>query len=97
MSHGLGRGGISSGNSFFGIRWKVSLGFRPGAFHRGANVREAFHLEPIFPIRILRLFFAYADILSNGEALFRGIGINMSCFIEAECRQQAQTCCGSHT
>ena len=27
-------------------RWKVSLGFRPGAFHRGANVRGAFHLEP---------------------------------------------------
>ena len=25
---------------------KVSLGFRPGAFHRGANVRGAFHLEP---------------------------------------------------
>jgi len=23
------------------------LGFRPGAFHRGANVWGAFHLEPI--------------------------------------------------
>ena len=25
---------------------KVRLGFRPGAFHRRANVRGAFHLEP---------------------------------------------------
>jgi len=25
----------------------VRLGFRPGAFHRGANVRGAFHLEPL--------------------------------------------------
>ena len=29
----------------------VCLGFRPGAFHRGANVRGAFHLEPTAPIR----------------------------------------------
>ena len=27
---------------------KVSLGFRPGAFPRGANVRDAFHLEPLY-------------------------------------------------
>ena len=46
--------------AFYGNRWKapwqkppgeklgqVSLGFRPGAFYRGANVRGAFHLEPI--------------------------------------------------
>ena len=28
------------------VKSQVSLGFRPGAFHRGANVQGAFHLEP---------------------------------------------------
>ena len=27
-----------------------NLGFRPGAFHRRANVRAAFHLEPVLLI-----------------------------------------------
>ena len=28
------------------IKSYVSVGFRPGGFHRGTNVRRAFHLEP---------------------------------------------------
>ena len=32
----------------------VSLGFRPGAFHRGADVRGDFHLEPYLPHRMLQ-------------------------------------------
>ena len=44
------------------LRW-ISLGFRPGAFHRGANVRGAFHLEPVNHMSEITLLRAEVTLL----------------------------------
>ena len=55
------------------VKGQVSLGFRPGAFHRGANVQEAFHLEPRRRYFLVIFFLVvYEQVESCENLCFKG-------------------------